>query len=994
MTISPLTVDDFAEYFEALWGRRRFEWQAELLERVCKSGWPSTLDLPTGAGKTAALDIALFALALDAFRPEAERMQSRRIALVVDRRVVVDQGYERAVDIAERLRDATDGILHRVAAALRALQRDASALPVLPAILRGGMPREAEWARTPHQPTLLVSTIDQVGSRLLFRGYGVSDGMKPLHAGLLGVDTLYLLDEVHLSRPFEETLRTLTSLARRDDPTAFRHRPLKFVSMSATIADRAADIFELPAADKAPVGVLGMRLEARKLARLRLVRTPRDAVKARRALVDACLEELKRVKATARIVAVIVNRVDTATQIAELADATLSNECEVRLVTGRMRPLDRDDVGGELFPRVRSGRQRTDHKLVLVSTQAIEAGADFDFDGMITECASLDALRQRFGRQDRMGELKETSAVLLASSSSVDDGAAADPIYGWALRNTWRWLCEGAEHGGNERVVDFGVTSMDRLLAALEPNMRRDLLAPRPYAPLLLPSHLDRWSQTSPMPWADPEVHAFLHGVDGGAPDVQVIWRADLDAVMGDTEALKAILTVVPPSALESMSLPFWTVMQWLSTIAARGAQTSTGGSEPEDVADVEGGVVKPAEPLRTIAPVVVWKADDSYVAREPDDLVPGATLLVPSSYGGVSRLHCWDPQATDPVPDRGDEANLRQRGRVVVRWAPSVLRVWASEELATGPRLDQDGAEDDQPDLNGAFRGWASSVLSTNSAPAWARVALRNLVQKRGQVTEVRAAGGLWRATTLRSRLPPDAVKELAGVRTFSVAVSDAITEGDESSFIGTSVPLDRHLRGVEAFAKRFAEALDLPTELVNDIAFAGRLHDLGKADPRFQLMLHGGDAVALAVADTLLAKSAMPVNDRAARERARVRSGYPKGMRHELMSVALIDESAPLAKRAHDWELVLHLVASHHGFCRPFAPAILDVEPVDVSASLEGTDVKASSGHTLARIDSEVPSRFWRLTRKYGWWALSWLEAIVRLADHRESEAEATGE
>ena len=67
-------------------------------------------------------------------------------------------------------------------------------------------------------------------------------------------------------------------------------------------------------------------------------------------------------------------------------------------------------------------------------------------------------------------------------------------------------------------------------------------------------------------------------------------------------------------------------------------------------------------------------------------------------------------------------------------------------------------------------------------------------------------------------------------------------------------------------------------------------------------------------------------------------------------------------------------------------------DLEPEAVSsfAHLGETFDAPSTVTGLERLDSGAPERFWRLVRRYGWWGLAYLEAVLRLADHRRSEAE----
>jgi CRISPR-associated endonuclease/helicase Cas3 len=142
-----MKVDDFEAFFRALWGYDPFPWQSALMRRVVERGWPETLDVPTSAGKTAAIDIALYHLALDAGASQtpADRKAPLRIIFTVDRRLVVDEAYKRACTIRDRLVQAPPGtILAEVAESLRAIsgsKAEAESEPLKVLRLRGGVPR-------------------------------------------------------------------------------------------------------------------------------------------------------------------------------------------------------------------------------------------------------------------------------------------------------------------------------------------------------------------------------------------------------------------------------------------------------------------------------------------------------------------------------------------------------------------------------------------------------------------------------------------------------------------------------------------------------------------------------------------------------------------------------------------------------------------------------------------------------------------------------------
>lgn len=957
-----LSVNDFEAFHVAVHGedKRPFEWQKRLLAQIVEERkWPRVLDLPTGVGKTTCIDIALFALALDAHESQANRWAPRRIAMVVDRRIVADQVAERGRKLQRALIAGNAGpVVREVSNRLCELSRGAEE-PLSVFTLRGGIPKDDGWARTPDQPLILASTVDQLGSRLLIQGYGVSDGMKPVHAGLLGNDVLLLLDEVHLSQPFAETLDALDRLRQKYAkgsmlPSRFHH-----AFLSATPGVSSEKPFTLLAEEQGLASPLGPRLHAPKPAIIL-------EVEDRESLEQACATRALDLVNRHDIVAVVVNRVASASAVVRQLRGTLNDSVDVVLLTGRMRPLDRDDVLRSLRPRIMTGRDRSsvERKLIAVGTQCMEAGADFDFDAIVTEAASFDALRQRFGRVDRLGLYGKAEGMIVTVKSTKKD----DPVYGNAIGATTSWL---REHLAKKtKTINFGILD----LPLPGEDQLKDMLTPKAHAPVLLPAYLDLWMQTSPAPVVVPDVSLWLHGPKSGPADVQVVWRADLDE-SDLTRALNApeedspkggpvsMIAAIRPSSLEAISLPFGTVKHWLS------------GINVGNIVDVEGASMEDPE-TENGRPVLRWAGNDSAVIAA-EAIRPGDTIIVPNTRGGIQE-GCFDPKSTAPVIDLAERASLMATGQPLLRLHPHVL-----EQLNLTLPVD---------DLSATRRLLGN--LAEQAELSWYKLWLEQLAKGKGSI--IVEADEPW--TVLRGkRLAPEKLRSLMSEADTVEDGVEVTTDEDDSFHIDRPVTLAEHSTDVERFARGYAEKV-LPVQLVDDLALAGWLHDVGKADKRFQVLLREGSEIAYFKDEVPWAKSCMPPGAKAAHLLALKKSGYPRGARHEVQSLAMLERNIEIVEaRAHDIDLVLHLVASHHGYCRPFAPVVFDDEPVEVvlyahrSDSFKPVDFSATtSRHELHRLDAPLADRFWRLVEKYGWLELCWLEAILRLADHRASEEE----
>jgi len=999
--VTELTLADFDAFFSALWGtpkapRNPFQWQRDLARRVLDdkdTPWPEAIALPTASGKTACIDIAVFAMAAQASRVGTETPidAPRRVFFVVDRRVIVDEAYDRAARLAAKLRDARAGILKTVADNLRCIARGEpgsfeSEIPLATFVLRGGMYRSEAWARDPLQPTIIASTVDQLGSRLLFRAYGRGPGMWPVYAGLAANDSLVLLDEAHCAQPFMQTLQAVRQYrAWSEVPLGRGFHP---VIMSATPPSGLERFEDDSAEGRDPEHPLGRRQLARKPSTLEVVAKAKGAkgtvelAKALACAAEALVDELRRA------VVVFVNRVATARAVHALLQSG-QGERVVTLLTGRMRPVDKDEViANQLGPLASesSDSRRLNRAHFVVATQTLEVGADLDFDALVTECASLDALRQRFGRLNRMGRAIDARAAILIRGDQVG-GSDDDPVYGPALANTWDWL---VNQRGEEETVDLGIAALAERLP--DGDDLEKLNAPSTNAPVMLPAHVDAWAQTSPVPEPSPDVALFLHGPREVAADVQVCWRADLtlDTDEGFPDALDA-LSLCPPSSAECLSVPISVFKRWLA-----------GHDDADQGADVQGvGVpdgVERDDEGRAPRRVVCWRGRDT----GPEDLIntprqirPGDVLVIPATTQGVPGLGDIPAEVAGPAGllDVADRAHLGARAKALLRLHPRLVAAWPDGEAKALAQALLEGIKSEIAEEPDAIADAVRELLATLVREAeafpthWrcladiARLLSREV--RRGSFRRlIRPVGrdGLYLVgqTLVADRVPQ----------------ADVFSDEDDASASGISRPdgrpirLVEHLPGVAAFARRFARGCGLPQELVDACERAGLLHDLGKADPRFQALLRGGNR--WAVGEPLAKSGDMPKTRSAARV-ARAAAGYPEGGRHELLSVRLA-ESDPqlLPEDAALRDLVLHLVASHHGHCRPFAPVVFDDDPPAVAFELAGHQLHWEGPTGLETLGAGVPDRFWRLARRYGWWGLAWLEALLRLADHRRSEWE----
>ncbi len=915
-----LDLADFPRIFQALTGHTPLSWQERLFhEHFAKNNIPRQLDLPTGLGKTMVMAIWLIARIVNEAMP-------RRLVYVVDRRTVVDQ----ATDLARLLR-----------------AKVAKAIPTLGGLsvstLRGQLADNRQWSRDPSRPAIIIGTVDLIGSALLFSGYRSSYKRRPLEAGLLGQDSLLVLDEAHLSRPFEKLLVG----EKREDGNcpkgieqfqSGQRDPLRIIRMSATSSDPTGDtVFRLDTLPSSKTFDLWSEIDesgdernpikTRFEAKKRLTITTlgeKDELTDR--LASKAIELAKDNSLCGKRIVVFVRKPAGAKAVAKAIRAHVVESVEesgskpkkvkktpynnsVEVLTGTRRGLERDELvekpafkqrwlNGDLEPDDPANQS----PVFLISTSAGEVGFDLNADHLVGDEAPLDSWIQRLGRVNRRGNGEAT--VVLVRESKPTDKTDFDK----ACIATSKLLTDG---------MDVSPKALAAFRNSLTPEQIKDVLSPTPTTVELTDILLDAWSMTSitePMP-GRPEVGPWLRGIaDWEPPQTTIAWRAELDEPgfadldLGDIEEwfdTHRILTHETLSVLTSDAAK-WFTDRWDNL--DDGQKSEVGG--------------RPIVIDRSGLGLVTLKEVIQQLARKNTDYIRHADLILPASFGGIERgdglLDATAPKKPEDAKDVDEQA--RQANAKVRLVAPDVAdlayRLQRQREIHAK-------AEDDE--------------------------SVRRIIGG-GTIPKKPAHFGIG----------------LISDDDHTIRLVSHVPKREELEYGTEKQPLRQHVDKVCDALKDILPRLSLSNDFKLAAQLAAQYHDHGKNRERWQRLIGGKSTPPdQHWLDTTLGKSGGEMRR------------DPRGYRHEFGSLRefsdafqadrLLDDAGnPISSDVFD--LGAHLIAAHHGRARPHFPRG-GFDPLDESRSDE--------------IHAEAIRRFARLQRKYGRWRLAWLENLLRCAD-----------
>lgn len=938
-----VTSEDFAEFFaEVNEDRQPFSWQQRLVDHILTTGsWPDRINAPTGSGKSCVVEVHIFVTAAAALSGDVR--PPRRLVAAVDRRALVDNQLERALAIQEKLTTAKSGVLKRIKTALVSLwsqngRSTESGLQVVS--LRGGQASSAVWRDAPEACGIICATPDMWGSRILFRGYGTTRRGRPRDAGLLAVDTVLVLDEAHLNRQLLRTARRVADLQHLAgslgvpglqvaETTATPGSPNKGDS-ATEIGVREQDVTQPAGADQE----LAKRLQTPKpFVLVPSSEWPGSTAPTAKKVVNLIAERARALKSDRTgTVGVFVNTVNRALDVAELLRAPLGREGReptVAVVVGPMRPCDRDDM------KVRwrgllstAGNPDVDY---LVATQTLEVGVDLDLPVAVSELAPADSITQRAGRVNRLG-CHAHPLIELIVPEDIDSArleGAAGPYVREDLASALSWL--QVLHRNPSGLSPWAIREHKPPAGGPKRHLYQRLEA----------ADVSIMAATSQPLFDEFDLELWLHDELERQNDQSfLVVRERLPA---DSSEALAVLKATPPLSFECFPTTLGTLRHVLNgeqqaprAFRFRGGETTELASpagprlgdvdlRPGDIVIVDASLpimrenVIHREPLKT--------AEDVYERGAEQSDLPGIRIM--------------------PFPDRlPDEADpyrllLRELGTTLTPDSRDTVGRRRSIANLLGERLDDIVAVLDAGDADVMERRVRQASRALVRAKYLTELSIGH--DQNGQLAWVVI-------TPLRDRLPSD-LRQIVSPN-----------PNDEP------VPLAQHAQAVAERAAELGLAIGVRAPLPEILEWAGRHHDDGKQDLRFQRVLRDADSID----ETLLAKSRRRRTSTARQHEAQLQ---PAGWRHEQLSVVIAAGTSDSPFDMERRQLALRLVGTSHGHGRPAFPhAAVELVSSD-DPSFESARKLFDRGGWDDLIEATEA--------RWGAWGCAFLEALLRAAD-----------
>jgi len=903
----------FDNAFRKLTGSPAFPWQTEIYRQfeqgICQRDELLQCDIPTGLGKTSIIAIWRIALANGLAVP-------RRLAYVVNRRTVVDQTTWEVERLQENLKTLKGG-----------------PFPLEVSTLRGQFADNRRWSADPSVPAVICGTVDMIGSRLLFGGYRIGFKSRPLHAGFLGQDTLLVHDESHLEPAFQRLIETIQAEQRRERSIELPWPKLRVMSLSATnrgekdgerptlklglTEEEASPPPEVPDPPTEPLHHVWRRLTAVK--RLRLHEIEKD--KPADLVVKLALEH----QDSGEAVLIFLRTVKDAKEVADKLSKELKKAklpAMVPVLTGTIRGFERERMIPRETEEDPPGSAQVFARFMppgnLPKNYPLADGTAY------LVCTSAGEVGVNLSADHMVCDLStfESMAQRLGRVNRFGNSQSTQVDVVHPAKFEEKSPLDAPRQKTLDLLKSIGEDASPLALRRIDPAARDEAFSPP--VKILEPSDItfDAWALTTirdKMP-GRPILAPYLHGLADWEPKrASVGWRHEVEWVSRNVLSrhgvnfAQELLEDFPLKPHELLTDNCDRIFAEFQTMAQRIARIAK--------QDVEAKKDYPVWIVNSDGDVRTDQVIASLAGMEKKDFVEAydnATFLLPPSVGGLS-----EGSLSGKAEFSMDEATIydvscestggvspfrRFRTRAENPVPGQRVGLTWSRTLDLDPEADERSSpeEAEMEDVGNAFNA-----------------------------LEATDKGRFWHWYTQPTE-----------------------TE-DVTRIAGQPVSLDTHVDSVERYTRNIVAELNLPEELQEALILAAKLHDLGKRREIWQRGIGNPNP-----SEHYAKPGKFPGQPL---WRPRRLSDY----RHEFGSILdAMKDSDELTKMEEMRDVVLHVIATHHGYGRPhFLPGgILDPDHDDADARKESLDAMR---------------RYARLQRRYGRWGLAYLESILRAAD-----------